>query len=116
MVKLDSNFNFLDANPAYLKMIEYDLNELKLKNITDLTFSEDKKIYSSKIRSHSEARVAFIRHEKRSVTKSGKIIHLQMSGQSVPLDNSTDYQIFMIIQDVSALKEAESLLQEQQLK
>ena len=116
MIKLDSNLNFLDANPAYLKMIEFNLAELKNKNLVDVTFEEDKQNYSSLIKTKAEAHSAFIRYEKRSLTKSGKIIYLQVSGQSVPMDNSMDYQIFMVIQDVSALKEAEALLQEQQIK
>ena len=116
MIKLDSNLNFLDANPAYLNMIEFNLAELKFKNLTDVTFPEDRQNYNSTLKLSSDDHIAFIRYEKRSVTKTGKVIYLQISGQSVPIENSADYQIFMVIQDVSALKEAETLLQEQQAK
>lgn len=116
MIKLDSNLKFIDANPAYLKMMEYSIDELRGMSENDVTYLEDRKISDNTIKRSIGDRTPLVRFEKRNVTKSGKVVCLQISGQAIELEGVDDYRLFVIAQDVTSLKEAEKLLQEQQLK
>lgn len=116
MIKLNSKMQFLDANPAYLQMMEYTLPELQKMSVMDITYKDDLIQTEKKIVLSATEKVPVIRFEKRSVTKSGRVIWLQTSGQTIQTEDSNDYQIFVMVQDISALKEAEKQVQEQQVK
>ena len=116
MINLDSKLKFIDANPAYLKMMEYSIDELRSMSENDVTHPEDRKISDDTIKRSIGERTAILRFEKRNVTKSGKVVCFQISGQAIELEGVDDYRLFVIVQDVTSLKEAEKLLQEQQLK
>lgn len=116
MTKLDSELKFIDANPAYLKMMGYSIDELRGLSENDVTYPEDRKISDDSIKRSISERTPLLRFEKRNVTKSGKVVCLEISGQAIELEGVDDYRLFVIVQDITSLKEAEKLLQEQQLK
>lgn len=116
MVKINSKLQFYDANPAYLKLMGYTLEELKKMSILDVTHPEDTDDYNSTIFGSSFSKTPIIDYEKRNLTKTGKEIVVRVSGQSVETDFSGEEQLFMMVQDITSLKEAEKLLQAQQVK
>lgn len=116
MIRINSQMRFIDANPAYLKMMEYRLDELQKLSIFDITFPEDITATQQKVlESMTDNNVIVLQFQKRSITKSGKVIWVLTSGQ-VDTSSSADMQGYIMVQDITALKEAESLLAEQQTK
>ncbi|MBC7419527.1 MAG: PAS domain S-box protein [Bdellovibrio sp.] len=116
MIKLNSKLKFVDANPAYLKLMEYSLDELQNMTLADVTHPDDRDWINKKIFKSANENKPLIRHEKRNLTKTGKIVYLQVSGQAIEVDQSGDYQLFIMIQDISELKAAENLVQEHQIQ
>jgi diguanylate cyclase (GGDEF)-like protein/PAS domain S-box-containing protein len=80
---LDKETRFLDANPAYLKMVGYSLEELREKSCLGITRPEDKdKAYSAMKTLLSKGFVDLF--EKRCIRKSGKSFYVSMSASLFP--------------------------------
>lgn len=116
IVKLNSKFQFYDANPAYLKLMGYTLAELKKMTINEVTHPDDRYEYNLKISGSSFLQALVIDYEKRNITKSGGEIVVRVSGQAVSTDYTGEEQLFMMVQDITSLKEAEKSLQNHQAK
>lgn len=93
--------NILDSNQSYCNMIGYDVTELLMMKLTDITLMEDteiaKHIERIKVTGHD-------RFETRHKCKSGKILDLEISANFFKTNKE---QIFVFLRDITARKQVE---------
>jgi diguanylate cyclase (GGDEF)-like protein/PAS domain S-box-containing protein len=106
---LDKETRFLDANPAYLKMVGYSIDELRETSCIGITLPEDKdKAYSAMKSLLSKGFVDLF--EKRCIRKSGKSFYVSMTASLFP----TGDKAVITVRDMSEKIERELKYRESQ--
>ena len=116
MVRVNSSFQYVDANASFLNLMGYILSELKMLGPTDITLPEDKHLVSNNVVSISNDHELATSFEKRNVTKAGKVITVRVYSQAIVDSETGEIHLIGMIQDITALKEAENLLVERQMQ
>ncbi|MDF1537058.1 MAG: PAS domain S-box protein [bacterium] len=99
---VDSEGNYLDANPAALKMLGYSLEELVKLNTRELSADSDRRL--GRLRETS----GWIDEETRYLSKGGKVVETQLTASSYQSGNETYF--IGIAKDVTARRELERSL------
>jgi PAS domain S-box-containing protein len=118
LTKVNSKFEYIQANPAYLKWIGYSMEELREKNIFDVTHPDDlPKTHEASLK-YSDPNYSVYRFQKRYITKDGHIVWGQVTSHQHWYQPSNEYFIFSTIEDITDLKalENETLNRERELR
>ena len=107
MTQLNSNYEFISANPKFCNLLEYSEDELKKKNIYDVTHPDDKEKtkdaankFIDKISTNN-----FI--EKRYLSKTGKTIWVKIYTENFFDNNIKDNIFISTVEDVTNIKESQ---------
>ena len=87
---------FEDVNPAFMKLLGYDKEELMSRKINDFVFEEDKEV-TQQTRASLHENKKLISFQNRYVTKSGGVVWLSWS--AVPVDS--EKLVYAIAKDIT---------------
>lgn len=87
---------FEDVNPAFIKLLGYDKEELMSRKINDFVFEEDKEV-TQQARASLHENKKLISFQNRYVTKSGGVVWLSWS--AVPVDS--EKLVYAIAKDIT---------------
>ncbi|MDP2525444.1 sensor histidine kinase [Maribacter dokdonensis] len=87
---------FEDVNPAFIKLLGYDKEELMSRKINDFVFEEDKEV-TQQTRASLHENKKLISFQNRYVTKSGGVVWLSWS--AVPVDS--EKLVYAIAKDIT---------------
>lgn len=106
----------IEANKKYCYMLGYTYDEIKTKDIASLTHPDDLDNTLLNIKKLNEGQITEYFTEKRCLTKSGKIIWINLTVS--PLWETTEKPTSHIafIKDITKRKEAESLIKKSQAR
>ena len=93
---------FKRINPAFIKLLEYSIEELQSKKISEFIYEEDRKLTSG-YRKILKKSLPLLNFENRYVSKSGKIIWLHWTSIPLPSENV----IYAIAKDITYKKKLE---------
>ncbi|HET54999.1 MAG TPA: PAS domain S-box protein [Ignavibacteria bacterium] len=97
------------VNPHLAKMFEYDNEEIVNKlSYKDVVHPDDLEMVQENIRKRLGDEITSLRYEFRGVTKSGKIINVEVLGSRAILDGKPS--IIGLMQDITDRKRTESAL------
>jgi len=116
IMKADADHRFLSVNPAFSKLMEYSEAELKNMTAYDLTHPEDLQQTKENIGEMKTSGQTMKRFEKRYITKSGKVIWGRVTSQPIKIDSSDKLRFFAVLEDITAEKAAEKIIEDQQVK
>ncbi len=75
----DTSGRILDANSEFLRMLKYDIEEIKGKHFVDFTHPDDADSELDKVKGLLEGEIRSYRFEKRYVDKEGNIVWVDLS-------------------------------------
>ncbi len=108
IIQVDSNLNFIDANPTFCSWLGYTIDELRTKSVFDVTYSKD--LERTKTESHKFKSKEFVlnRFQKRYLKKDGSVVWGQVTSRS--FSSGKGYSIFSSIEDITTIKKFEAEL------
>ncbi len=99
------------VNPHLAKMFEYDNEEIINKmSPKDVVHPDDLEMVQENIRKRLDDEITSLRYEFRGVTKSGRIINVEVLGSRAILDGNLS--IIGMMQDITDRKQTEGALKE----
>jgi len=110
----DEEFRTAYANPKLLSMIGYSMEEVMGKSPSFFLFDEDQASYSIPMEERKEGRAA--RYEGRLKRKDGSLLWVIVSSTLIRDENGVFSGIFAMLTDISALKETEEWLRQNEAK
>jgi PAS domain S-box-containing protein len=112
IARISSDIELLEANPALLKMLEYDLQTLRTAAWPELWRAYDQ----AAARTHMAPLLAGINDGRsvqvRAATGSGKWLWLQLTSTSIPDSRGRPEHVLLLIEDVTAMRETSDKLTE----
>jgi PAS domain S-box-containing protein len=103
--------NMQSVNDAFCAMLGYSREELFNKHFSEFTVAEDLEKERPFIRKMEKGEIDNYKLEKRYITKSGKIITVELSISCAKNDSGQILFVIAMIQDISLRKKAEELLE-----
>jgi PAS domain S-box-containing protein len=101
------DLHLLSANEAYLRMLEYSLDELATCTVFDYTFPEDVTSGQEMTRRVLRGEINSFQQEKRYSTKSGRVVWCLLNVALVRGVNGEPLYFISQVQDVTERKKAE---------
>ena len=108
--------NIIDANKKYCDMLGYTLDEIKEEKLESITHPDDVGKTLLNIQKLNEEKITEYFSEKRSITKSGKSIWVNLTVSPIWETNEKHNTIMCFIKDITKRKEAEELFLKTQAK
>lgn len=105
-----STGNLVEANKKYCAILGYTNEEIKSKNIQDLTYPNDYEHYLTNIKKLDEGSIPEYISEIRYVTKSGKIFLINLNISPLWETNGKPTYHIAFIKDITKRKEADKRL------
>ena len=110
MVILSSEFNFLEVNSAFSKLLGYYSNELRSISLPSIIHPDDLNETLNGIKELGERKIQQFRTELRYITRYGDIIWANLSVSILRNSDGTFRSFLAMISDISDRKKAEELL------
>ncbi|MBN2523344.1 MAG: PAS domain S-box protein [Bacteroidales bacterium] len=107
------DFKFIDANPAFCKMIGYTLNELRAKTFADITHPDRVIDDSKKVIALSQGNIKQIKVEKEYIRKNGQVLWGSLISTVIFDEKGNVLYYLAMIQDITDKKKTEKMLQKQ---
>lgn len=114
IVLIDNNDRVLKANPAFLEMFGYPLEEVIGQAINDLIVDPAVHEEASEL-SHQALDGKEVRHEGLRRRRNGDLINVEIFGTPLMLDRR-QVGIYAIYRDITARRQAEDLLEQSETK
>lgn len=111
-----SSFDFIEANSKYCNMLGYKFDEIKEKGITNITHPDDVEKSLLNLINLEENKFKEYSSEKRYITKSGKIIWVNLNVSLLWETNEKPTKFIAFIKDITEKKEAEVLIEKSQAR
>jgi PAS domain S-box-containing protein len=109
---VDQDLRFQRVNPAFCQIIGYTAEELASMNVADISHPDDLAKSLEIARRLLAGEVNHVRIEERNIRKDGAVIWIDL-GVSVINPGGRPSYFLGIVQDITARKEAERLIQRQ---
>jgi PAS domain S-box-containing protein len=109
-VHLDSNFHILNANPRFMRLFGYSLDEIKGKHINDIIVPKDKMEEAVTIDERASKGETYHEDTVRK-RKDGSLVPVAFSAAPIIVENHVTGHI-AVYKDISQLKNAEDELRE----
>lgn len=103
---LDNQFNILDVNGSFKRIFQYDLDEIRLQNITKV-LCEEQLYDESKYFKDCITGGEFVRQETQRKRRDGELIDVSFLGYPI-ISNGEQIGVYGIYSDLSKEKETES--------
>ncbi len=116
IVQADFDGKFTDANPSFLNMLGYTLEELKSLSWNDITHLNDKEKSQYHYIGMKEGKLKNYSIEKRYIHKNGNTVWVNASVVAVENDEGTPVFELGIVEDITKRKEAERALTENEAR
>ncbi|NER36527.1 MAG: PAS domain S-box protein [Oscillatoria sp. SIO1A7] len=108
----DSSGRYLQANPAFCKMLGYTEEELKSQHFLSFTHPEDIKREMPYMQRRWQGKRNSYRMEKRYIKKNGEIIWTKITAGSIKDGMGDSNYALAMVEDISDRKQAQAKLQE----
>ncbi len=109
---VDSNGAILRTNKAFQEFLEFTEEDIKGRNIIELTFPDDRRVSKKYLQAVTDNIVDSFQLEKRFVTKNNQIKWAHISASSVRDENGDLEYAIGLFEDITAQKLAEENLHE----
>ena len=107
------DYKFINANPAFCRMIGYTVDEMKTMTFADITHPERVDTDKDKVIALSKGEINQIKTEKRYIKKNGKILWGSLISTAVRDDEGQILYYLAMVQDITDRKRTEESLQQQ---
>ena len=107
IIQADFEGNFNDANPAFLQMLGYTLEELKNMSWNNITHPNDREKSIYHYKGLKDGKLKNYSIEKRYIHKSGKVVWVNAAVVAVTNDEGMPVFELGIVEDITKRKEAE---------
>lgn len=104
---------FISCNPAFEKIVGYNISELKTMTVEDVTDPEDWKWEKKYIEELIQGTTP-ISYEKRYINKDGKTVDVDITPYPIHDINGSVIQLWGIVRDLTKEKKAKSKLDEKE--
>ncbi|MBF0477956.1 MAG: EAL domain-containing protein [Candidatus Omnitrophica bacterium] len=108
VIIMDENSLIIEANPAYLKMLGYELNDIRGKSVEDLTPAkwhqwEREEVFKDQLldRGFSEA------YQKEYIRKDGAIIPVELRAYAIRNEDNETIGFWAIVRDLTDQKRSD---------
>ncbi|MDD5152286.1 MAG: PAS domain S-box protein [Flavobacterium sp.] len=108
--------NILDANNKYCNMLGFTLDEIKEKGVASMTHPKDLELTVSNIKKLHEGKITEYIAEKRTLTKTGKYIWVNLTINPLWESNEKPNTLIAFIKDITDVKENEELIKKNQAR
>ena len=109
---INKQSKILRVNPAILKMLGYEKNELVLKNFTNFATNEEKERLSGIVEKFEQGKLTNFTDDVKLVAKNGNLVLSKISFSPVKdIDGNINYYIAMV-DDVTEIRKAQIELKE----
>lgn len=104
---IDAQTNcFIDANHKYCEMLGFSLEEMKERDVKSITHPDDVDKTLRKIKKLNAGKIVEYVSEKRSITKSGKYIWVNLTVYPLKENSGNPLSYIAFIKDITTDKEA----------
>jgi PAS domain S-box-containing protein len=113
IARISSDLELLEANPALLNMLEYDIDTVRQSAWPDLWRAYDQaaaRQHKAPLLAGSVSEVGNV--QVRAATGSGKWLWLQLTATSIPDSSGRPEHVLLLIEDVTAVRETSDKLAE----
>lgn len=114
IILLDNHDRILKANPAFLELFGYELNEVTGRQINELIVDPGFEEEASGL-SQQALNSRPVRHETLRRRKDGDLLHVEIIGTPLMIDDR-QVGIYAIYRDITARRQAEDLLEQSEAK
>jgi PAS domain S-box-containing protein len=111
-VIVDQDLRFQRVNPTFCQIIGYTAEELASMSVADISYPEDLAKNQEASRGFLAGELDHIRIEERNIRKDGAVIWIDLAVSVINPGDRPSY-FLGIVQDITARKEAERLIQRQ---
>lgn len=108
--------NLMEANKRYCDMFGYTFEEIKKLDVICLTHPDDLDKSLEYIKNLDEGKITEYSMEKRCLTKTGKIIWVNLTVSQLFESNEKPTSHIAFVKDITERKEAESLIEKSQAR
>ena len=108
--------NFIQANNKFCDMLGYSFDDIKGKHFTDLTHPDDVANNILNFKKLEEGVIKEYSVEKRYITKSGKLIWVNLSISPLWQSNKKPCTNIGFIKDITSKKEAQTLIEKSETR
>lgn len=102
--------DIIEANKKYCDMLGYTLDEIKEKKVVNITHPDDVDNTLLNLQKINDGEITELFSEKRSLTKSGNSIWVNLTVSPLWETNEKPNRIMAFIKDITKRKEAEELI------
>jgi len=106
--------DFIEANYKYCEMLGFTLDEIKEKGVKSITHPDDVEKTLKNIKKLTEGKIAEYVSEKRTLTKNGNYIWVNLTVSPILETNEKPTTLIAFIQDITKNKAAEELIKKSQ--
>jgi PAS domain S-box-containing protein len=113
IARISSDLELLEANPALLNMLEYDIDTIRQSAWPDLWRAYDQaaaRQHKAPLLAGGVSEVGSV--QVRAATGSGKWLWLQLTATSIPDTSGRPEHVLLLIEDVTAVRETSDKLAE----
>ncbi|HQZ24733.1 MAG TPA: PAS domain S-box protein [Flavobacterium sp.] len=106
--------DFIEANCKYCEMLGFTLDEIKEKGVKSITHPDDVEKTLKNIKKLNEGKIAEYVSEKRTLTKNGNYIWVNLTVSPILETNEKPTTLIAFIQDITKNKATEALIKKSQ--
>ena len=110
------DLKFINANPAFCRMLGYSVEELKLKSFAEITHPDVVDDSVEKVRALTKGEIPQIKMQKQYVKKNGQLLWGSLISTAIRDNDGKVIYYLAMIQDVTEQKKAEEALKRQNLE
>ena len=112
IVRINSDGELVESNPAVLSMLEYDFEAMRASAWPDLLRAYDQAAGRQQLAPLLAGLTAGSSVQIRASTAAGKWLWLQLTGTSIPDSNGRPEHVLVMIEDVTTVRETSDQLAE----
>jgi len=108
---VDLQWRFVNANPAFCRMLGYTQEELLGYSVLELTHPDDRNITDQRLHHLLDGRLQTYHHQKRFLHKDGHSLWTRSSVSVIPGSGDTPPLMIGVVEDIDEQKRAEHELE-----
>lgn len=113
---VDTNWVFVNVNPAFCKMLDLSSEELLGGSVIDFTHPADREATGKRLSQLLNGELAEYHYQKRFLNRQGKEVWTSSSVSVIPQSDDSPPLLMGIVEDISDSKQAELELEEARIE
>jgi diguanylate cyclase len=105
-----------EVNDKFCTLLGYSFDEIKEKRMTKISHPDDAEITLLNLKKLDEGKISNFSQEKRYITKSGEILHVNLTVFPILRENDKPSSYIVFINDITKRVEAEDLIKKSQAR